>query len=857
MGRKKINIKEIENSRQKTVTFARRRSGLIKKAHELSVLCGVQVALVVFDQKNASHVKRRDGNDNEGDNSGTYGFDSNGSFVKRKLAVVNEYKIVSNGPSSENLQVKYTKQYHDPNLNEIYSSNTLVESMEEIQAWGRGENPNITIQNFPSSSLGEPINPHLYYTNTQGVYSENFIPEQIPFRATSSLNIPEVGNPDVSAEKMISDILPDGFPVQPSHSNDSINRNGYGMNYKYMNGVHTDEVSGSVPNINQLRQTDSIDSALFELNQIAGMGFNNNFQMGAQGCIAESNTIQVPTEQNVDSSKQFSAIHASNSAHLFDFNMGVNNFAGSTALQENNVGKFMNMSPAEYMKLYSNGTGVESIYNETNIENSSSESNIQNILNALQTGMGYDNSEINLNQQNSMGNEGLVENKMVGNFVSGSNEMFSSSMMNNENNSISNKNTQIDSINSLTAKRLKSDKSLKALGLDLNRSRFIEKNRFFSTPEVRIKPLTSKDPLSGNLFEFSNQELFSQYPAIHSAGANTLSISATLEKACNDLLNRNSGTPKNKRKGNADETETSNEHLKRENMFVPCIDEKPTENVQSSTDNAKSKNKSRSNSNTKSKEKPESPIYNKSGLLGSDSTTDLQSAEISSNGTDNGGNKEFNFLSGALGLAQKTTGLENNMFSIGQVGNIINENMKIERRVSEQWYNSLGDSKFNTNLANGYPNALNILPRQGLDEKEIDIHLVKNKIKNVSSLDQLNSEVNFPYEKLRLKVLENGIGEVNFPYEKLRLKVLENGTNSNVFNQVTSKDTIDIGIAPGMELGFGITTFDSKELENKKSTSGKVYNENGLCENSEKSLDVRNSFCDHLNIKLNELNADT
>ncbi|ORX63900.1 MADS-box protein FBP24, partial [Linderina pennispora] len=56
MGRKKINIREIENSRQRTVTFARRRAGLIKKAHELSVLCGVQVAMVIFDSKNASHV---------------------------------------------------------------------------------------------------------------------------------------------------------------------------------------------------------------------------------------------------------------------------------------------------------------------------------------------------------------------------------------------------------------------------------------------------------------------------------------------------------------------------------------------------------------------------------------------------------------------------------------------------------------------------------------------------------------------------------------------------------------------------------------------------------------------------------
>ncbi|KAJ1870658.1 hypothetical protein LPJ55_004506 [Coemansia sp. RSA 990] len=140
MGRKKINISEIENSRQKTVTFARRRAGLIKKAHELSILCGVKVAVVIFDSKNASHVyssadtpeelftrylnkqfltnesrKRKDTLDSSSDTSGgTYGFDNNGSFVRRRLAVVNEYKVTSDGPNSRNLHVKYTKQYHNP-----------------------------------------------------------------------------------------------------------------------------------------------------------------------------------------------------------------------------------------------------------------------------------------------------------------------------------------------------------------------------------------------------------------------------------------------------------------------------------------------------------------------------------------------------------------------------------------------------------------------------------------------------------------------------------------------------------------------------------------------------------------------
>ncbi|KAJ3046786.1 hypothetical protein HK097_000513 [Rhizophlyctis rosea] len=88
MGRRKIHIKKIEQDRQRTVsvridgielskrvcyfmhgtfspthhnaihqiTLARRRAGLFKKAHELSVLCDCQVLVVVFDSRDACHA---------------------------------------------------------------------------------------------------------------------------------------------------------------------------------------------------------------------------------------------------------------------------------------------------------------------------------------------------------------------------------------------------------------------------------------------------------------------------------------------------------------------------------------------------------------------------------------------------------------------------------------------------------------------------------------------------------------------------------------------------------------------------------------------------------------------------------
>ncbi|ONI33486.1 hypothetical protein PRUPE_1G427500 [Prunus persica] len=48
MGRVKLQIKMIENTTNRQVTYSKRRNGLMKKAYELSVLCDVDVALIMF-----------------------------------------------------------------------------------------------------------------------------------------------------------------------------------------------------------------------------------------------------------------------------------------------------------------------------------------------------------------------------------------------------------------------------------------------------------------------------------------------------------------------------------------------------------------------------------------------------------------------------------------------------------------------------------------------------------------------------------------------------------------------------------------------------------------------------------------
>nr|GEZ07403.1 K-box region and MADS-box transcription factor family protein [Tanacetum cinerariifolium] len=53
MGRKKVEMKRIEDKHSRQVTFSKRRTGLFKKARHLSALCDVDVAVIVF----SSHGK--------------------------------------------------------------------------------------------------------------------------------------------------------------------------------------------------------------------------------------------------------------------------------------------------------------------------------------------------------------------------------------------------------------------------------------------------------------------------------------------------------------------------------------------------------------------------------------------------------------------------------------------------------------------------------------------------------------------------------------------------------------------------------------------------------------------------------
>ncbi|KAM3285769.1 agamous-like MADS-box protein TM6 [Capsicum chacoense] len=55
MGRGKIQIKKIENSTNRQVTYSKRRNGIFKKARELTVLCDAKIFIIMFSSTKKYH----------------------------------------------------------------------------------------------------------------------------------------------------------------------------------------------------------------------------------------------------------------------------------------------------------------------------------------------------------------------------------------------------------------------------------------------------------------------------------------------------------------------------------------------------------------------------------------------------------------------------------------------------------------------------------------------------------------------------------------------------------------------------------------------------------------------------------
>ncbi|CAF2348052.1 BnaA10g29830D [Brassica napus] len=118
MGRGKIEIKRIENANSRQVTFSKRRAGLLKKAHELSVLCDSEVAVIVFSK------------------SGKL-FEFSSTRMKRTLLRYDNYQRSSDAPL-----IKYKPEKQEEDCTEVDLLKNEISKLQEkhLQMQGKGLN---------------------------------------------------------------------------------------------------------------------------------------------------------------------------------------------------------------------------------------------------------------------------------------------------------------------------------------------------------------------------------------------------------------------------------------------------------------------------------------------------------------------------------------------------------------------------------------------------------------------------------------------------------------------------------------------------------------------------------------------
>ena len=51
MGKKKVTHEFIKDNKSRNITYCKRKIGILKKAMELSVLCGQKIFLAMYDKK--------------------------------------------------------------------------------------------------------------------------------------------------------------------------------------------------------------------------------------------------------------------------------------------------------------------------------------------------------------------------------------------------------------------------------------------------------------------------------------------------------------------------------------------------------------------------------------------------------------------------------------------------------------------------------------------------------------------------------------------------------------------------------------------------------------------------------------
>ncbi|XP_031500907.1 agamous-like MADS-box protein AGL61 [Nymphaea colorata] len=123
MGRQKIEIKKIQNKDNRQVCFSKRRNGLMKKANELCILCGAEIAVIVFSPGGKSY---------------SFGSPSVESVVHRFLNGLSPSSSLSSlrtsdpDPAHHSSSIRELNQQHDELLQQLEAERRRRSSLQKM-----------------------------------------------------------------------------------------------------------------------------------------------------------------------------------------------------------------------------------------------------------------------------------------------------------------------------------------------------------------------------------------------------------------------------------------------------------------------------------------------------------------------------------------------------------------------------------------------------------------------------------------------------------------------------------------------------------------------------------------------------
>jgi hypothetical protein len=143
MGKKKIKIEQLKNQRTRQLTFTKRKTSLIKKAMELSILCNANIYLRISSPDISNDIS-------------IFSTEDPQSMLK---IIKTDYMQTNNNESKINLY--YKEQYHNlftkgvKNYSVSTSSNSGTPSIEEEKQTVNG---NCVNQNEGKDEVGQTFN---------------------------------------------------------------------------------------------------------------------------------------------------------------------------------------------------------------------------------------------------------------------------------------------------------------------------------------------------------------------------------------------------------------------------------------------------------------------------------------------------------------------------------------------------------------------------------------------------------------------------------------------------------------------------------------------------------------------------